>query len=144
VGETGGRGDVPGVLDFLDQAWTSFDAQRLSATQWDGGSGPLTSYSLFDETGAPNAIARAIARPHPARTAGVPIAWSWDGEARTFVFEWEEDDSASGDTRVTLPALVFSAGADAILDDGGETRVEGAHLVIPQRGGMRRLVLTAR
>ena len=77
----------------------------------------------------------------PARTAGVPLAWTWDASARRFTLEWDEDGSASGDTRVALPELAFPAGVEATLDDGGETRVEGASLVIPQRGGIRRLVL---
>ncbi len=143
VGETGARGEVLGALTFLDQMWTAFDEQRLSATQWDGGSGPSTGYALFDDSGAPSGVALSIARPHPARTAGVPRDWSWDRETATFVFEWEEDGSATGETRVTLPSVVFSAGVDATLDDGGEARVEGASLQIPQIGGDRRLVLTA-
>ncbi len=144
VGETGGRGDVPGIDAFLDQAYTAFDRDRLSAIQWEGGAGDESTYALFDETGAPSAIARAIARPHPARTAGTPLAWSWDAVARRFELDWDEDDLATGDTRITLPELAFPDGADAALDDGGDTHVDGASLVIPRRGGARHIVVVGR
>ena len=142
VGETGARDDVDGALSFLDQVYDAFDADRLSATQWEGGYASGGSYAIFDETGAPSAIGRTIARPHPARTSGVPLSWSWDGE--TFTFEWEESEDASGPTIVTLPRVSFPSGADATMDDGGETRVEGARLVIPETSGRRRLTLRRR
>ena len=142
VGETGARGDVENALLFLDQVYDAFDADRLSATQWEGGHSGPTSYAVFDTTGAPSEIGLAIARPHPARTAGEPLAWSWDGD--TFVFEWDETDGAGGETRVTLPSVIFGAGADAALDDGGEARVEGSSLLVPRIGGRRRVVVTPR
>ena len=142
VGETGARDNVDGALEFLDQAYDAFDADRLGATQWEGGRGMDGSYAVFDESGAPSVIGRAIARPHPSRTAGDPIAWSWDG--RTFRFEWSEGGSASGETVVTLPAVSFPAGVDATLEDGGQVRVEGARALVPRVGGTRVLTLVAR
>jgi hypothetical protein len=143
VGELGGRGEVPGLLTFLADLYAGLDRERLGATHWEGGTGDATTYALFDETGAPNEIAATIARPHPARTAGIPLAWSWDAALRRFELSWLEDGSATGDTRVTLPELLFPDGADVTLDDGGETRIENAAIVIPQRGGDRHLLVVA-
>lgn len=129
VGETGARDDVDNALVFLDQVYDAFDADRLSATQWEGGHASGGSYAIFDETGAPSAIGRTIARPHPARTAGEPIAWSWDGE--TFTYEWREREEVRGWTLVTLPSVAFPDGVEATLDDGGEApRRRGTRLAL--------------
>lgn len=142
VGETGARDDVDGALVFLDQVYDAFDADRLGATQWEGGRASGGSYAVFDETGAPSVIGRAIARPHPARTAGEPLSWSFDGSV--FTFAWREDGSATGDTLVTFPSVAFPAGADIAVEDGGEALVEGAIVVIPPIGGQRLLTIRAR
>ncbi|MCA9610441.1 MAG: cellulase family glycosylhydrolase [Myxococcales bacterium] len=142
VTETGARRDVEGALTFLDQVYDAFDAEMIGATQWEGGRGGEGSYDVWDETGAPSSVGLAIARPYPARVAGAPVGWSWDGDR--FVFDWDEDGSATGETIVALPAVVFDAGADATLDDGGEVRIEGARAVIPQTGGRRHLAIARR
>lgn len=141
VGEVGGRRDVPGVRTFLSQIYAAFDRDRLSATHWEGGHGGPGSYALFDEAGAPSALARTVARPHPARTAGVPLAWSWDAGARVFELRWVEDGSAEGDTRITLPSVAFDQPPEVTLEDGGEARVEDGTVVVPPRGGERTLTL---
>ena len=139
IGETGARADVAGALTFLDQVYDAFDRDRLSATQWEGGTGGEGSYALFGPDGAPSAIARAIARPHPARTAGVPLEWSWNASARRFELRWDEGASPTGETRVTLPTVAFPDGATVMVEDGGEARVEDATVIVPSRGGIRHL-----
>lgn len=142
VGEVGARRDVEGALTFLEQAYDAFDAHRLSATQWEGGWGGEGSYALFDEAGAPSSVGRVLARPYPARTAGEPLAWSWDGSR--FELEWREDASVSGDTVVMLPGVAFPDGADVAIEDGGDFRIEGPRLIVPPASGERRLTVTAR
>jgi len=142
VGETGARRDVDGATTFLDQAYDAFDAQRLGVTQWEGGRRGPTSYGAFEESGAPSTLGVAIARPFPTRVAGVPLGWSWDGDALRF--EWDEDGSATGETVISIPGVTFPDGADASLDDGGAVRIEGARAYVPQTGGRRTLTLVRR
>jgi endoglycosylceramidase len=139
VTEVGARADVPGALTFLDEVFDAFDGARLGATQWEGGWGDVSTYAIWDVTGAPSPIARAIARPTPARIAGTPISWSWDAVSGTFVFSWNED--ASGDTLVIAPTLAFPSGFDAALDDGGAVNIDGTNVVVPAIGGLRTLTL---
>lgn len=143
VGEVGARSSIDGAVTFLAGVFDGFDAARLGALQWEGGFGPDGSYALWNADGSPSDVATAIVRPYPARTAGVPLRWEWDGAGR-FVLEWDEDGSATGDTLVSAPPLVFPDGYDAVLDDGAEAVAEGSFLRIPQVGGPRRLVITAR
>ena len=89
-------------------------------------------------------IGRAAARPYPARVAGTPRLFSWDAASGELIVEWEEDGSATGDTVVMTPSAVLGGGYDAMLDDGGDLLRAAAELTIPQRGGSRRLRLTAR
>lgn len=140
VTETGARREVPGALEFLDQVYDAFDARMLGATQWEGGRGG--DYDVWNEDGTPSAVGLAIARPYPVRVAGEPIAWAWDG-AR-FTLEWTEDGSATGETIVALPGVIFGGGAEAALDDGGEVRIEGARAFVPPIGGSRRLEVVRR
>ena len=142
VGELGARRDVSGAGPFLADAYDALDEHMVSAFQWDLGRGGEGSYGLWDEAGAPALQARMIARPHPARVAGVPVRWSWDADAGVFEAEWIEDGSATGESVFTLPRLVFPDGATPALDDGGAARVEGARLLVPQIGGARRLTIT--
>ncbi len=142
VGETGARANIDNALTFLDQVYDAFDRDRLGATQWEGGRGGPDSYSVLDETGTPSAIGRAIARPHPSRTAGEPLAWSFDGE--TFRFTWREPEGISGDTRITLPSVAFPSGANVEIAGGGEYRIERAWVVIPPVGGDRSVTIRSR
>ncbi len=141
VTELGAQPSVAGATTYLRQVYDALDAAGFGALQWEGGA---SGYGLFTSDGAPSAVATAIVRPHPARTAGVPRSWSWDAEGGVFSFEWDEDGSATGETEITLPSLLFSSGADVALADGREARVEGASVFVPQIGGHRSLTLTAR
>lgn len=140
VTEVGARPSVEGATTYLRDVYDALDAARFGAMQWDAGRG---GYGLWTSELAPSEVALAIVRPHPARTAGVPRAWSWDADEHLFTFEWDEDGSATGETEITAPTLVFPSGADVTIDDGGEWRLEGAIVRIPQVGGHRTLAMRA-
>jgi hypothetical protein len=106
--------------------------------QWDAG---REGYGLWDAELVAGPVALAIARPHPARVAGLPRAFAWDAEAGIFTLEWDEDGSALGDTVLTAPTLAFPSGFDVSEPDA---RVEGTTLIVPQRGGPRSITLTRR
>ncbi|MCZ7686452.1 MAG: cellulase family glycosylhydrolase [Sandaracinaceae bacterium] len=84
-------------------------------------------------------VALSVARPHPARTAGVPGTFSWDAEARVFTYAWDEDGSALGDTVITAPALLFPDGVQ--VEPPSAARVEGSLVIVPQAGGERSITL---
>lgn len=139
VTEVGARAGVPGAIDYLTEVFDAFDAAALGAVQWDAGRG---SYGIFDAEGALSEIGQALARPHPARVAGVPRSFGWDRERGELTLRWVEDGSADGDTLVTAPSLAFPQGVEVVLD--GEATIDGAMVRIPQRGGARELTLRAR
>lgn len=143
VGEVGARRDVPGARAFLEDAYAAFDGEMLGAFQWDLGRGGEGSYGLWDEADRPAAQAEAIARPHPARVAGIPVGWRWDATTRVFTASWMEDGSATGDSVFTAPSLAFPDGVEATLADGGEARVAGPSVVVPQVGGVREITIRA-
>lgn len=142
LGEVGGRGSVRDIEGYTGALYRSLDRAMLGAFHYEGGRGARHSYALFDERGAPYASAAIVARPHPERTAGVPIEWSWDAEQRIFRFTWEEDPSVGGVTRVTLPRLSLGSDWAAYVDPPGPMRAEGAALAVePVRAGRRQLVI---
>ncbi len=141
VTEVGARPSVEGATAYLRDVYDALDAAHVGALQGDAGRG---GYGIWTSDLTPSDVATSIARPHPARTAGVPRAWSWDADTRVFTYAWDEDGSASGETEITLPSLAFPSGADVVLEDGGQARVEGASVFVPQVGGARSLTLTAR
>ncbi len=133
--ELGARPDVPGAEPYVRDLYDLLDEARLGAFQWEIRGG----YDLVDDTGAPTAIGLAVARPYPARTAGALLSFHWDGEARVFTAEWEEDGTATADTIVITPSVAFPTGKTATLEDGGEAVDEGAQLRVPWIGGRRAL-----
>ncbi len=143
VGEIGARRNVPGAVALLEDAWDLLDEAMIGGFHWDLGPSDDAGYGLLRPDGRPSALARAIARPHPARIAGEPIRFGWDRGRRVFELEWHEDGSASGDTVVSLPSLALPRGAAVALDDRGALEAGDARVRIPQRGGPRRLVVRA-
>ena len=139
VGELGARRADEGASICLEDAYDALDEARASALYWDLGRGDGASYGLLDARGEPAMQARAVARPHPSRIAGVPGAWRWDAESGVFELGWTEDGSARGDSVVLLPGLAFPDGASVSLDGAPEVHVEPGRLRIPQVGGERSL-----
>ena len=138
VTELGARASVPGATQYLADVYDALDAAAFGAMQWDAG---REGYGLWDAELVAGPVALAIARPHPARVAGLPRAFAWDAEAGIFTLEWDEDGSALGDTVLTAPTLAFPSGFDVSEPDA---RVEGTTLIVPQRGGPRSITLTRR
>ncbi len=136
ITELGARPSIAGATRYLREVYDAIDAASLSAMQWDAGRG---GYGLFDAELAPSEVALSVARPHPARTAGVPGTISWDAEARVFTYAWDEDGSALGDTVITAPSLVFPDGVQ--VEPPSAARVEGSLVIVPQAGGERSITL---
>jgi len=138
AGEVGVRREVPGAVQYLEEALDALDVAHAGFFHWDLGRS-ASGYALWEEDGSPSALARALARAQPVRIAGEPIRWHWDRDARRFELEWNEDGSASGETIVAVPTLAFPDGFVAHLDDGAPSRVEGTRIHVSQSGGTRRL-----
>lgn len=127
VTELGARPSIDGATRYLDEVYDALDLARYGALQWDAGRG---GYGIWNADGTLSDVGRAIARPHPSRTAGTPIAWSWDG-AR---FEYRWDDRGEGETEITVPSIL-----------GGLTPsigvLEGSIVRVPAMAGERVLVM---
>ena len=61
---------------------------------------------------------KAVVRPYPLKTAGVPTRLEFDYRSGYFVYEFEGDKSIQADTEVFLPNLQYPEGVTVSVSDG--------------------------
>lgn len=73
------------------------------------GEGPLgQSNEALDDGGR---ILRAVVRPYPAKTAGIPIRWTYEFLNGQTIFEWEapnKEDCRCRETEIFFPSRLLS------------------------------------
>jgi hypothetical protein len=87
------------------------------------------------------ALLDALVRPYPARTAGDPIAYGFDGAA--FTFSYRPDGSKLA-TEIVVPARVFPDGYDVDCGGCAYEIVAGALRITRAAGSPTTVVLRAR
>jgi endoglycosylceramidase len=127
IGEYGGNASSPGIGDYMRAIYDGAGAQAASSIYWelgrDGGYGMLAP----DGTEKP-ALLDVLVRPYPARVAGDPIDWSFDGAVFTLRYR-----PASGTTEIVVPARVFPNGYS--VDCGGCAYEKAGDLLRITRAG---------
>ena len=133
LGEYGGSTSA-GIDAYMRAEWDGAAAARAGMLYWhygkDGG------YGLLDAAGAEKAaLLDVVARPYPARVAGVPT-FSFEG-ADTLVVTYDADAAVTAPDEIALPDRGW-AGARVECDCTVERR-PGVALVTHRAGGTRRI-----
>ncbi len=135
----GGRayrtGDFSDQVQALDDTFQALEAHLLSGTlwnytadndntrgdQWNGEDLSIFSRDQQADPGDLNSGGRALeaaVRPYAARTAGEPLAMSYDPRRRTFTFSFRHDPDVSAPTEIYLPTLHYPRGCAVEVSDG--------------------------
>ncbi len=133
LGEYGGSTSA-GIDAYMRAEWDGAQAARAGMLYWhygkDGG------YGLLDAAGAEKAaLLDVVARPYPARVAGVPT-WTLD-DAGTLVVTYEADPAVTAPDEIALPDRGWS-GATVSCDCAVERR-PGVAVITHRAGGTRRI-----
>ncbi|HKA87780.1 MAG TPA: hypothetical protein VKE22_08955 [Haliangiales bacterium] len=108
IGEYGGVASAGGIGAYMDAAGDAAGMVAADGAYWHYGRDD--AYGLLDASGAEKPeLLSALVRPYPARVAGDPVSWSWEGGAFTLVYR--PDRAISAPTQIILPSRVFPRGA---------------------------------
>lgn len=72
-------------------------------------------------------VLRAVVRPYPAKTAGVPVRWRYEATTGAFEYEWRAE--GGGETEIYLPDAIArgrevrwrAEGCEVVRDEAGQT-----------------------
>lgn len=106
LGEYGGFAAEPGIGEYMGAQYAASGSFAAGAIYWHYGKDD--GYGLLAADGAEKpALLDAVARPFPERTAGEPVAFSFDAARRAFHYEFIP---AKGTTVISIPTRTWPAG----------------------------------
>jgi endoglycosylceramidase len=108
IGEYGGSADESGITQYMKAQYDGMGAVAASATYWDYSKG---GYGLLNVDGSEaQPLLDSVIRPYPERTAGDPIAWSFDEASSTFTMSYHARSSVSASTIVSIAPRLYPKG----------------------------------
>lgn len=112
LGEYGGVGSAPGIVDYMDAVYAGAGAHAAGATVWEYGKND--GYGLLAADGTEKTeYLSGVVRPFPERTAGTPRDFAFDATTRSFTFHYDADPEVTAPTLISLPTSTWS-GAVAV------------------------------
>jgi endoglycosylceramidase len=128
LGEYGGMSNTPGIFDYMDSVYDAAAAQLGGAVYWDFGMND--SYALLAADGGEKPdLWAAVMRPYPERTAGEPLAFSFDADGGTFHFSWKPDTAVTAPTFVRVPPITWPNGYSVSCTGCTAEKTDGGVLV---------------
>jgi endoglycosylceramidase len=116
IGEYGGPTEDPNIGAYMTANYDGASAVAAGAMYWayDKGGG----YSILDASGNEKPVLMSvIVRPFPERTAGDPIAWTFDAASSTFMFTYHANASIKSPTVISIADRLYANGYS--VDCGG-------------------------
>lgn len=146
------NGDFSAQVKAMDRTLHAADDNLLSYTlwnytpdndnthgdQWNGED--LSIYSLDQRNNAQDIHSggralKAIVRPYPRATAGIPLRMSYHITRRVFHFEFQHDEAIQQPTEIFVPTLAYPNGYNVWLTDGEcEVERQGQRLIYYHSG----------
>lgn len=126
IGEYGGQADKPGIAEYMTADYDAAGAAAASTMYWayDKDEG----YALLGKDGAEKkALADALTRPYPERTAGKLLSYAFAADTAVATIRWERDESIVTPTEIVVPLRLYPRGV--LVECGGCTVEEVPGLV---------------
>jgi endoglycosylceramidase len=114
IGEWGGGPDQDRMDDYVREFTDMADRAMAGWAWWSWDPGGWSPVAEDGTTTAANG--ERLLRVQPRAVAGVPVAFTWDGDERVFTMTWTDRPEVTAPTELAVPTVLFSDGIEVVVD----------------------------